>query len=224
MTDQPVRRRPRWGTTALLTALAAVIVVAVAIGVLTAAGAPRPAATTRPVTTSSASPSAGPTESASPAAAPSPTATKAKAKASPKPAAAPAPQPTKTATITKPTVIVKSLTAKVTKMEAVQGTAEGPGEIAGPSVRFTIAITNTTGKTFTLSNTVVNAYYGADATPAVELRMPGGRSFPTSVKNGASATGVFLFNIPKSSRAKVEVTVDTSVRNPVVAFKGSAPE
>ena len=100
----------------------------------------------------------------------------------------------------------------------------GPGEIGGPSVRFTIRITNTTGKTFNLTNTVVNAYYGTSSTPAVQLQQPGGKDFPTSVKTGASATGVFVFNIPKAQRAHVEVTVDTAVQNPVIAFKGPAPK
>lgn len=230
MTDQPeTPGRGRGGAAALISVLAAVIVAFVVIGVITAAGAPR-----RPSSTAAAAPSASlavaPSSTPSAAASPSPTATPtAKAQAKAKPKAAPTqvpaarPQPTKTATISKPTTIVKALTAKVTKMEAVQGKADGPGEIGGPSVRFTIAISNTTGKTVDLSNTVVNAYYGADSTPAIELRLPGGRTFPSSVKSGSTATGVYLFNIPEASRGKVEVTVDTSVRNPVVAFRGAAP-
>lgn len=223
MTEPTQPKRPRWGAAALIAALAAAIIVFVVIGVVTAVGAPRPAATrTAPIPTAAAA--VTPSPSATPTPSPTPTKTKALKKRTPKPVASPAPQPTKTATITKPTVIVKSLTAKVTKMEAVQGTAEGPGEIAGPSVRFTITITNTTGRTVDLSNTVVNAYFGPLATPAIELRLPGGRPFPPSVRDGGSASGVFLFNIPKSSRSKVEVTVDTSVHNPVVAFRGSAPQ
>jgi cytoskeletal protein RodZ len=228
MTDQPATPgRGRGGAVALISVLAAVIVAFVMIGVITAAGAPRPASSVAAAgaspTVTAASPSTpSPAPSPSPSATATATATaKAKPKATPVPAGRP--QPTKTATISKPTTIVKALTAKVTKMEAVQGKADGPGEIGGPSVRFTIAISNTTGKTVDLSNTVVNAYYGPDSAPAVELRMPGGRTFPSSVKNGSTATGVYLFNIPEASRGKVEVTVDTSVRNPVVAFRGAAP-
>ena len=108
-------------------------------------------------------------------------------------------------------------------MEAVQGKATGPGEIAGPSVRFTITIKNSTGKKVDLSSTVVNAYAGVDSAPAIPLQGPGGKPFPSSVADGGSATGVFVFNIARADRDRVEVTVDTSVRNPVVAFKGAAP-
>ncbi|GAA2749774.1 hypothetical protein GCM10009869_06890 [Amnibacterium kyonggiense] len=120
-------------------------------------------------------------------------------------------------------MIKKELGVSVTKMEAVTGAAAEPGEIAGPAVRFTIRIVNTTGKAVPLSSTVVNAYYGPDLTPAIALAAPGGEPFPSSVANGATATGVFVFNIPKASRSAVQVTVDTSVSNPVIAFKGAAP-
>jgi hypothetical protein len=119
--------------------------------------------------------------------------------------------------------IKKELTAAVVRSEAVAGKADGPGEIGGPAVRFTVRITNTTGAPVSLADTVVNAYYGSAETPAVQLRMPGGVDFPTSVADGGSATGVFVFNIPSASRSSVKVTVDTSVRNPVIAFQGSAP-
>jgi hypothetical protein len=220
MTDQPTPRSPMRTTAIIVGALVLVIAAVTAIGLL-ASGAPKAASTTRP-------PIAGTT--ISPAATPVPlvTATTAAPTVTPTPVkqtSAPTPQPTKTAAISKPTAvpIKKELTATVVKMDAVTGTADGPGEIAGPSVRFTISISNTTGKTFVLSNTVVNAYYGTAATPAVQLRRPGGKDFPASVKNGSSATGVFVFNIPEASRSKVKVTVDTSVQNPVVAFEGSAP-
>jgi cytoskeletal protein RodZ len=229
VTDQPeAPKRARWGVVALISLLAAVIVAFVVIGVLTAAGTPKAAASSPAAAPVSLAPTPTSTPSPSPSVTVKPKAeakakAKAKATVAPTPVPAGSPQPTRTATISKPTAIVKSLTAKVTRMEAVQGKADGPGEISGPSVRFTIAISNSTGKTVDLSNTVVNAYYGADSTPAIELRMPGGRTFPSSVKSGSTATGVYLFNIPTASRGKVEVTVDTSVRNPVVAFRGSAP-
>ena len=229
MTDQPTPRSSRRTTVILLAVLAAVIAAVTGIALLASAAA-EPLAATRspsaavavPAATASApvvtAPTATPTDTSTPA----PTAT---ATATAKPAAAPTPQPTRTATISKPTAvpIKKELSATVVKMDAVTGTADGPGEIGGPSVRFTIKIVNTTGKPFVLSNTVVNAFYGTAATPAVQLRQPGGKDFPASVSDGASATGVFIFNIPAADRSDVKVTVDTSVQNPVIAFQGSTP-
>lgn len=222
MTDQTEPRRRRRGAVALLGLLVLGIAAAVTAGLLTA-GQPTPVST---ASTPSPPPVAAPT-SAAPTAAPTGTSAptgKPKRTVTPKPAiTAATPQPTKTAALSSPAPIVRSLTAAVTRMEAVQGKATGPGEIAGPSVRFTITIRNTTGKRVDLSSTVVNAYAGADSAPAIPLQGPGGKAFPSSVADGASATGVFVFNIAKADRARVEVTVDTSVRNPVVAFKGSAP-
>jgi uncharacterized iron-regulated membrane protein len=227
MTDQPEPRRTRRTGVLLVSALVLVIAAVTVIGLLTA-GRAVPASTATPVAQGSvaASASAG-AGASSPAASASASAKSAKApKVVPSKASTrPTPQATKTATIAKPAAvpIKQELTAAVTKMTAVTGTADGPGEIGGPSVRFTITITNHTGKAFSLSNTVVNAYYGKSATPAVQLRSPGGKDFPSSVKNGGSATGVFVFNIPKASRSAVKVTVDTSVQNPVIAFQGAAP-
>lgn len=220
MNDQPNPRHPRRLTAVIVSALVVVIGAVAAIGLLTS-GAATPAATTQVPTTSE---TVAPEVTASPLT----TATSAAPTDTPTPVrttVAPTPQPTKTAAISEPTQvpIKKELTATVVKSEAVTGTADGPGEIGGPSVRFTIRITNTTGRSFALSSTVVNAYYGADATPAVQLRMPGGRDFPTSVASGSSATGVFVFNIPVADRSAVKVTVDTAVQNPVIAFQGAAP-
>jgi hypothetical protein len=229
MTDQPEPRRTRRTGALLLSALVLVIAAVAATGLLTA-GRAAPASTASPVVRSSAvpsTPSAVPTPAAStsPSASSSPKPSRTPEVAPSKRSTRPTPQPTKTATIAQPTAvpIKRELAAAVTRMTAVTGTADGPGEIGGPSVRFTITITNRTGKPFSLSNTVVNAYYGAAATPAVQLRSPGGKDFPSSVQDGGSATGVFVFNIPKASRSAVKVTVDTSVQNPVVAFQGAAP-
>lgn len=221
MSDQTPPRRSRRGAVAIVVVLVLVIAGVTGIAIATAGGggAPGAAGSTTPGAT------LGAAGTVTPSATPSADTSKPPAVLKPTTTASPTPQPTKTATISEPTAvpIKKELTATVVKMAAVTGVADGPGEIGGPSVRFTIRITNTTGKTFSLSSTVVNAYYGSASTPAVQLRKPGAKDFPTSVKDGASATGVYVFNIPKADRGKVEITVDTSVQNPVVAFKGSAP-
>ncbi len=136
------------------------------------------------------------------------------------------PQPVKTAKIAAeaPVAIVGALKADVTDMKAVQGAAHVPGEIAGPAVRFTVRITNGTADAVDLSKTVVTAYYGADKTPANELTGSGAHTFPATLKPGHTATGAFVFTIPTAERGTVQVSVDTSVANPVVAFSGSAPK
>ena len=217
MTGRQKRAPGRWRRVGLIV-VPAVVIVAVAVGAIAAAA---PHAGTDPAPTSSSASVVPPSATASPSATPRKATTPA-----PPPTRVPggAPQPTTTASISRPATIAKALTVRVTTMEAVVGEADGPGEIAGPAVRFTITITNRTGKTVNLSDTAVNAYYGADATPALPLRMPGGVPFPASVQDGRSATGVFVFSIPVASRSLVGVTVDTSVHNPIVAFRGPAPK
>lgn len=226
----------RRGTVAIIAALAVVIVAAVVIGVVSAQPAHRAAA----AAPSSSAPTAGVGAGAAPSVSAVPSASSSAAFSAPAgassapaavplasakaPSASPAPQPTKTASIARPATIVKALTAKVTKRAAVAGKAQGPGEIAGPAVQFTIRITNTTGSTVDLRSAVVNAYFGADDTPATQLEEPGGQPFPDSVRDGATATGVFVFTIPVAQRGSVSVTLDTSVANAVVAFKGPAPK
>lgn len=215
MSDPKQPRTGRRTTLVIVAVLIVVIGVVAAIAVATAQ-TPAPVSTTTPPSRSA---SVAPTQSApSPSSSAKPTST-----SKPTKSAAPKPQPTKTAAISSPAPIAKSLTASVTKLEAVQGTASGPGEIAGPSVRFTVRISNATGKSVSLANTVVNVYAGKDQSPAVELSGPGAKDLPASVASGSTATGVFVFNIPKSDRSQIVVTVDTSTANPVLAFKGSAP-
>ncbi|MGN6407164.1 MAG: hypothetical protein ACTHMH_02365 [Curtobacterium sp.] len=220
MTDQQTPRRPRRTGAIIVGALALVIVAVTAIGVLTAQTTPTAATSSSPVFSHLPGPTAAP---ATTGAAPRPT-DSASAVPTPTPAlTASGPQPTKSAALSSPAAIRADLVAAVTKTEAVQGKANGPGEIAGPAVRFTIRITNRTSAAVNLSNTVVNAYYGISRDPAIPLDGPGASAFPRSVAAGGTATGVFVFNIPTADRSRVDVTVDTSVRNPVVAFQGAVP-
>lgn len=205
---------------ALIVAVLLVVIVAVVVVGFVAAGASATRTTSSPSVAVTPSASASPTASASA----TPTATASPSRPVKRaPSAAPSPQPTRSAAIASKAPITRTVTAEVTKTEAVEGKAEGPGEISGPAVRFTVAIKNSTARALDLSDTVVNAYYGSQGTPADALEKPGGRAFPAEVAAGRTATGVFVFRVPKSGRSKVQITVDTSTRNPVVAFTGRVP-
>lgn len=51
---------------------------------------------------------------------------------------------------------------EVTRLEAVEGEATGPGEVAGPAVRFRLVIRNGSDQEVPLGATVVNLYYSKD--------------------------------------------------------------
>jgi cytoskeletal protein RodZ len=217
MTATTSPRRSRRRTAIIIAVLVLVVAAAAIIGLLTT-GAAAPAATKGPGSSAPVQTPAAPASSgaASPSTAPT------TSKKPVRPSSASTPQPTRTATISSAAPIVRNLSATVSKTESVQGTASGPGEIAGPALRFTVRISNDTDKRVSLADTVVNVYTGKDEAPAVQLSGPGGKSFPASVSPGSAATGVFVFNVPKDQRGRITVTVDTSVANPVVAFTGSA--
>lgn len=119
--------------------------------------------------------------------------------------------------------VADGVTVKIESLEAVDGEASQPGEVAGPSIRVTIAFTNNGSEAYSLTGAVANAYYGADLTPAIELAAPGGVRFPAQAAAGETVRGTFIFNIPEDQRDAVRVTVDYAAAEPAVVFEGAAP-
>ncbi|TXK17732.1 hypothetical protein [Homoserinibacter sp. GY 40078] len=174
---------------------------------------------------------ARPWESGSLEPAASPSGTNSSAPASPSPTAdgtespdpddeEPTPEPVP---ISSPGVITEGLDARIEDVEAVEGEAQGPGEVSGPSIRFSVVISNGTGETVDLRSAVVTVDYGADRTPALQLYKPGASPMPTTVLAGDDATGVYVFSIPKDERDIVHITVDYSVDVPPLEFAGRVP-
>ncbi|MCU1574746.1 MAG: hypothetical protein JWO93_2828 [Micrococcaceae bacterium] len=116
------------------------------------------------------------------------------------------------------------ITAAVTDLQAVQGEAQGIGEIAGPALKFTLTVTNGTDQAVPLSDAIVNVTYGPDNTPASPLSGPGPVPFPPSVDAKGSAAGTFIFAIPADSRDSVKILLNYSVAAPIAAFAGPVPK
>lgn len=108
-------------------------------------------------------------------------------------------------------------------LESVEGVAQGPGEVGGPALRFTLTVRNDTEAPVSLVSTVVNLYAGSEQLPTVDLREPDAVPLPEDVAAGASVTGVFVFSVPVEEREQVKVGVDFTVGVPIVVFEGSAP-
>ncbi|MBH0116823.1 hypothetical protein I6E52_08170 [Salinibacterium sp. NG253] len=119
-----------------------------------------------------------------------------------------------------PADVTPGLVAKVTKVEEVDGTARGPGEVAGPSLRVTVTMTNSTSSVVSLRTTVISCYFGADRTPAPELREPGGSPLPASLAANSVIDGVYIFTVPADQRGNVTLLVDYSVDVQPVVFQG----
>lgn len=198
--------RWRWiGGAALV---AAVIALVVAI-MMTSAQQPNPG-----VASPSASPS-GPSNSEEPEEpSPSPGASELTGPSNPTPSATP---------IDAPAEALPGVQVQIVRLEAVEGTAQGPGEVAGPAVRFAVVVTNSTSTAVSLQTVVITVDYGSDRTPASELAEPGGSPLPGRVAPGQAAEGVYIFTVPIDQRDLVRITVDYSADVAPVVFEGAAP-
>lgn len=116
------------------------------------------------------------------------------------------------------------VTATVSNIEAVDGKAQGPGEISGPAVRFTVTLNNA-GTTAVDGNAViVNVDSGKDHVPALVLSGPGAVNFPATVGPGEKASGTYVFLVPNDQRDDVRIFFNYKVSSPIAAFEGAVPK
>ena len=233
----PRGRQRRW-----IIAIACVVVVGIVAAILVAAlgGGDDPSATAPPTTSATSSASAagttstGPKPSASASAtrsatatatkSASPSATPSTATASPKP-----PEESSKAIPTRKAVPIKSpaafggdVTAVITSVVPVRSTGVGPGEISGPAIKVGITINNDTADPLVLAQTTVNAYYGPRQAPATAIfGDPSSKPFAGTAAPGASAKGVYVFDVPRAGRGDVTITVSYAPLSPIVVFRGS---
>ncbi|HEU5223288.1 MAG TPA: hypothetical protein VFU07_06350 [Candidatus Lumbricidophila sp.] len=224
MTTEPESGSPKSASTARTRALlgsgaavaGAAIVIALVALVNNPAPAPAPAATSA---ASAASATPTPTQTQTPSASVSPT-----------PAATASPTPQSNATEAPPVPITataqpfQGVRYRVTALEAVDGQAAQPGEVAGPAIRFVVQIENQTPDALGLGQAVVNVYYGANRAPADTLTEPGGSPFPASVAAGNTASGTFVFRVPSDQRDTLTITVDLNASTTVQVFEGPGPK
>ncbi len=121
----------------------------------------------------------------------------------------------------KPSDNQQGLVAEITRMRAVEGQGVQAGEVSGPAVQFTITLTNKTTATADLGLIAVNAYIGAERTPASGLVKPGGSPFEGTLAVGKTATGVYVFTIPEAQRGDVTLTLDYRAGQPAFVFQGA---
>lgn len=126
--------------------------------------------------------------------------------------------------MSEPATVAAGVMVTIGPIESVAGEASSPGEVAGPSVRFSVFVSNSTAAAIKLDGVVVSVDYGTTREPALELASPGGVPFPSVVSAGATARGTFVFRIPESGRSLVRITVDYAVGTNPTVFEGSAPK
>ncbi|MEU2350288.1 hypothetical protein [Modestobacter sp. NPDC049651] len=226
----PGRSRRKLGA-----ALAAAVVVAVAVVLaLTLPGdgdsGARRAGTSAAAATTSAAGTTGPAAASSSAAPGSPSAAPAAA-TSTAPTATPASGEPGSADFSPATLAPVPLDAAVTagdgvvvslpEVVGVQGTANGPGNVAGPAVRVSVRVENRTGEDLDLGAIATTLTYGADATPASPLDDPAQWPLAGTLADGESATGVYVFTVPADARDAVTVVVGPRADAPLLVFTGA---
>ncbi|GAA5227771.1 hypothetical protein [Paeniglutamicibacter antarcticus] len=99
-----------------------------------------------------------------------------------------------------------SATMKLDAIELTNGTADGIGEVSGPSVLVTISIHNEHTDSLDLSRAELNVLFGKDRQPMVPLSDPRASKLASGVEAGESTKTTFVFAVPstKSNELTVE--------------------
>lgn len=113
--------------------------------------------------------------------------------------------------------------AVITKIEAITIEARMPGEVTGAGLALTLKITNLGDAPFDTTRTLMTIV-GSDKAPGAEMSGGPSKPFSAEIKPGESATGVFVFTIPKDKRNPITVYVTLPSESPVMVFEGPAPQ
>jgi hypothetical protein len=117
---------------------------------------------------------------------------------------------------------VGEVTVRLRSLEAIEGAATGPGDVAGPALRATVRLENGTGDPLDLLGVSVVMSYGADALPASPLGDPSVAAFAGTLEPGGVAEGVYVFSVPAEAREAVTVSVGYQPGAPYAVFTGAA--
>ncbi|MDD9348383.1 hypothetical protein [Mumia sp.] len=116
------------------------------------------------------------------------------------------------------------VTATVVRLKDVRASAQGAGEVEGPGVVVVVRVTNDSRKPVQLGDAVVNLNVGRQNQPASPvLGDKRTRPFDGSLAVGGSATGRYVFQLPKPDARRAVVSVSYSGDADIVAFRGVMP-
>lgn len=116
------------------------------------------------------------------------------------------------------------VTAELTSISAIEGQAQGIGEIAGPALRVALAITNGTPDPLSLDLAIVNLVYGRNRVPATLLYGdPATAPFSGMLAPDATVSGVYVFTVPPDQRDPILIEVNYEALSPIVVFEGAGP-
>jgi hypothetical protein len=113
------------------------------------------------------------------------------------------------------------LTVRLVDIEAVDGEAQGPGQVAGPALRVSIEASNDTDDPVSLSRVQVEVSHGDDHAPGMALTGPDVERFPDVLEPGETAVSAVVFGVPPERRDAVRIWVNYTTEAPTVVFEGA---
>jgi hypothetical protein len=122
-----------------------------------------------------------------------------------------------------PAAVGNGITAEVVDLEAIDGSAVGPGNVAGPALRVTVRIANGTDAPVALGGVAVDLASGPELVPASPLGDASATPFSGTVEAGGTAEGVYVFSIAEADRAEITLSVGYQAGAPFLVFTGAAP-
>lgn len=112
------------------------------------------------------------------------------------------------------------VTSALDRVEAIRAEAQGPGEVSGPALSFTVRLTNSTAADVDLGAVTVNLA-DEQGNPGLPMAGPPARPLSGVLAAGESVTGTYVFAVDEGSREVVSLEVSYSTQAPVVVFRGS---
>jgi hypothetical protein len=116
-------------------------------------------------------------------------------------------------------VTVEGVDVSIARVERIEGSGVGPGNIAGPAVRVTVRLRNDGAAAVPVDLVAVSLTYGLDATPASPLEDPSVAPFRGTLQAGGTEEGRYVFSVPREA-ADMEIRVGRHAAAPVAVFIG----
>lgn len=126
--------------------------------------------------------------------------------------------PTAAATIAEPVALTTGMVIDIISVDAIEVTAETPGEISGPAVRVTVSAQNASTEPQSVDSAVVSVVaengFGIGTTAGDPSPLAG------EVAPGDTVTGVYVFMLDPAADREITVSVNYAAGEPVAVFTG----
>jgi hypothetical protein len=112
------------------------------------------------------------------------------------------------------------VSARLSRIEAVNAEATLPGEFSGPAVALNVEVTNRSPRTISLDTVIVDLVYG-DNVSASPVTDPSREHLSGDLAAGDTTAGGYVFTVAPEARDQVQVRIRYAAEDPTVVFTGS---